>query len=168
MGTEETEHDKKKQTSQKDRNQTLENLMSEIETIRASLKKRKTDTTTLKILFYTGLAVLLLGFIYTNQTLQRAQHRNLESNISLLKGQVNQTILLLEKKLHKEILDLDTKLKGTSNTSLDDRIQNLNNALDQLEPQATSISILIKRVKRTSSELSHLVEAENLDADDLH
>ena len=101
MGTEETEHDKKKQASQKDRNQTLENLMSEIETIRVSLKKRKTDTTTLKILFYTGLAVLLLGFIYTNQTLQRAQHRNLESNISLLKGQVNQTMLLLEKKVLK-------------------------------------------------------------------
>ena len=168
MGTEETEHDKKKQASQKDRNQTLENLMSEIETIRVSLKKRKTDTTTLKILFYTGLAVLLLGFIYTNQTLQRAQHRNLESNISLLKGQVNQTMLLLEKKLHKEILDLDTKLKGTSSTSFHDRIQNLNNALDQLEPQATSISILIDRDKRVSSELSRLVEPENLEVEDLH
>ena len=168
MGTEETEHDKKKQTSQKDRNQTLENLMSEIETIRVSLKKRKTDTTTLKILFYTGLAVLLLGFIYTNQTLQRAQHRNLESHISLLQGQVNQTMLLLEKKLHKEILDLDTKLKGTSSTSFHDRIQNLNNALDQLEPQATSIISLIERVKRTSSELSRLVEPENLAVEDLH
>ena len=168
MGTEETEHDKKKQASEKDRNQNLENLISEIETIRVSLKKRKTDTTTLKILFYTGLAVLLLGFIYTNQTLQRAQHRNLESNISLLKGQVNQTMLLLEKKLHKEILDLDTKLKGTSSTSFHDRIQNLNNALDQLEPQATSISSLIERVKRTSSELSRLVEPENLEVEDLH
>ena len=168
MGNEETKHEKNKQTSQKDDSQTLENLTSELETIRVSLRKRKTDTTTLKILFYTGLAVLLFGFIYTNQTLQRAQHRNLESHISLLQGQVNHTMLLLEKKLHKEIIDLGTKLKGTSNTSLDDRIQNLNNALDQLEPQATSISILIKRVKRTSSELSHLVEAENLDADDLH
>ena len=168
MGTEETEHDKKKPASQKDRNQTLENLISEIETIRVSLKKRKTDTTTLKILFYTGLAVLLLGFIYTNQTLQKAQHRNLESNISLLKGQVNQTMLLLEKKLHKEILDLDTKLKGTSSTSFHDRIQNLNTALDQLEPQATSIISLIERAKRTSSELSRLVEPENLEVEDLH
>jgi hypothetical protein len=167
MGNKETEHNKKKQTSQKDSNQTLKNLTSELETIRVGLKKGETDTTTLKILFYTGLAVLLFGFIYTNQTLQRAQHRNLESHISLLQGQVNHTMLLLEKKLHKEILDLDTKLKGTSNSSLDDRIQNLNNALDQLEPQATSISILIERVKTTSIELSHLVEAENLAAEDL-
>ena len=168
MGNEKTEHNKKNQTSPKDSNQTLENLTLELETIQVGLKKGKTDTTTLKILFYTGLAVLLFGFIYTNQTLQRAQHRNLESHISLLQGQVNHTMLLLEKKLHKEILDLDTKLKGTSNTSLDDRIQNLNNALDQLEPQAHSISILIERVKRTSSELINLVEAENLEAEDLH
>ena len=167
MGNEETKHEKNKQTSQKDDTQTLENLTSELETIRVSLRKGKTDTTTLKILFYTGLAVLLFGFIYTNQTLQRAQHRNLESHISLLQSQVNHTMLLLEKKLHKEIIDLDTKLKGTSNTSLDDRIQNLNNALDQLEPQANSISILIEKVKRTSSELSQLVEDENTEVEDL-
>ena len=167
MGNEETKHEKNKQTSQKDDSQTLENLTSELETIRVSLRKGKTDTTTLKILFYTGLAVLLFGFIYTNQTLQRAQHRNLESHISLLQSQVNHTMLLLEKKLHKEIIDLDTKLKGTSNTSLDDRIQNLNNALDQLEPQANSISILIEKVKRTSSELSQLVEDENTEVENL-
>ena len=167
MGNEKTEHNKKNQTSPKDSNQTLENLTLELETIQVGLKKGKTDTTTLKILFYTGLAVLLFGFIYTNQTLQRAQHRNLESHISLLQGQVNHTMLLLEKKLHKEILDLDTKLKGTSSTSFYDRTQHLNNALDQLEPQAHSISILIERVKTTSIELSHLVEAENLAAEDL-
>ena len=167
MGNEETKHEKNKQTSQKDDSQTLENLTSELETIRVSLRKGKTDTTTLKILFYTGIAVLLFGFIYTNQTLQRAQHRNLESHISLLQSQVNHTMLLLEKKLHKEIIDLDTKLKGTSNTSLDDRIQNLNNALDQLEPQARSISILIEKVKRTSSELSQLVEDENTEVENL-
>jgi hypothetical protein len=40
-------------------------------------------STKLKILFYTGLAVLLLGFIYTNKTLQRAQSRNLKTNITL-------------------------------------------------------------------------------------
>ena len=80
---------------------------------------------------------------------------------------MNHTVLLLEKKLHKEIIDLDTKLKGTSNTRLDDRIQNLNNALDQLEPQANSISILIEKVKRTSSELSQLVEEEKIKRKDL-
>ena len=42
--------------------QTPESIASELETIRASLRKRKSDTTTLKILFYTGFAALLFGF----------------------------------------------------------------------------------------------------------
>ena len=54
MGNEGTKHEKNKQTSQKNDSQTLENLISELETIRVSLRKGKTDTTTLKILFYTG------------------------------------------------------------------------------------------------------------------
>ncbi len=98
MENEETKHDPKKPTPQKEGDQTLESFASELETIRAGLRKGKSDTTTLKILFYTGLAVLLFGFIYTNQTLQRAQHRNLESHITLLQGQVNHTLVMLEKK----------------------------------------------------------------------
>ena len=54
-------------------------ISSELNAIKANFEKRKSETTTLKILFYTALAVLLLGFIYTNQTLQRAQH-----NLSLI------------------------------------------------------------------------------------
>ena len=59
-------------------------ISSELNAIRASVEKRKSETTTLKILFYTALAVLLLGFIYTNQTLHRAQHNNLQANIAAL------------------------------------------------------------------------------------
>jgi hypothetical protein len=141
--------------------QTPESIASELETIRASLKKRESDTTTLKILFYTGLAVLLFGFFYTNQTLQRAQHRNLESHVTLLQSQVSHTLLMLEKKLHEEILDLDEKLSRTSGPSLSERIQDMNQALDQLEPQSTSMGILIEKVQSSSNELRNMVEAEN-------
>ena len=141
--------------------QTPESIASELETIRASLKKRESDTTTLKILFYTGLAVLLFGFFYTNQTLQRAQHQSLESHVTLLQSQVSQTLLMLEKKLHEEILDLDAKFSRTSDSSINERIQIMNQALDQLEPQSTSIGILIEKVQRSSSELRQMVETES-------
>lgn len=143
------------------REQTPESIASELETIRASLKKRESDTTTLKILFYTGLAVLLFGFFYTNQTLQRAQHQNLESHVTLLQSQVSHTLFLLEKKLHEEILELDAKFSGTSSSSLSERIQNMNQVLDQLEPQSTSMGILIEKVQSSSNELRNIVEAEN-------
>lgn len=141
--------------------QTPESIASELETIRASLKKRESDTTTLKILFYTGLAVLLFGFFYTNQTLQRAQHQSLESHVTLLQSQVSHTLLMLEKKLHEEILDLDAKFSRTSDSSINERIQIMNQALDQLEPQSTSIGILIEKVQRSSSELRQMVETES-------
>ena len=141
--------------------QTPESIASELETIRASLRKGESDTTTLKILFYTGLAVLLFGFFYTNQTLQRAQHQSLESHVTLLQSQVSQTLLMLEKKLHEEILDLDAKFSRTSDSSINERIQIMNQALDQLEPQSTSIGILIEKVQRSSSELRQMVETES-------
>jgi hypothetical protein len=141
--------------------QTPESISSELQIIRASLRKRKSDTTTLKILFYTGFAALLFGFFYTNQTLQRAQHRNLESHITLLQSQMSHTLLMLEKKLHQEIVDIDVKSSLHSDSNVSERIKKLNAALEQLEPQSTSMGILIEKLQRSSNELRHMVEAEN-------
>ena len=143
---------------QKEESPSLETITSELETLRASIKKRKSETTTLKILFYTGLTVLLFGFIYTNQILQRAQYQNIESNIGSLQSQVNHTLLLLERKLHNEIQVIEEKLNGASAPGLHQTIHRMNQALDQLEPQTTSIGILIEKVKRNSNELSQMVQ----------
>ena len=141
--------------------QTPVSIESELETIRKSLRKRESDTTTLKILFYTGLAVLLFGFFYTNQTLQRAQHKNLESQVALLQGHMNHTLLMLEKKLHDEITDLDAKLSGTSGSTIIERIQSMNQTLSQLEPQSTTMAILIEQVQKSSNELISMVGTES-------
>ena len=136
---------------------TLETFAVELETIKASIQKRKSETTTLKILFYTGLAVLLFGFVYTSQTLQRAQNQNLESTLSFLQSQVNHTLLLLENSLQRKIQDLEAKMNGESSPGFHKTIQTMNQALDQLEPQTTSLGILIEKVQRNSNELSQMV-----------
>ena len=138
---------------------TLENFVSELATIKASIKERKSETATLKILFYTGIAVLFFGFIYTNQTLQRAQSQNIESNINYLQSQVNHTLLMLESKLHREIQDIEAKLNGDSAPNLQQTIQRMIQALDQLAPQTTSMGILVKKVQRDANELSQMVSA---------
>ena len=102
---------------------TLDTFALELKNIKANIKKGEGETTTLKILFYTGLAVLLFGFIYTNQTLQRAQHQNIEANINYLQHQVDHTLLLLERKLHEEIQDLEAKVNGTSMPNIHQTIQ---------------------------------------------
>ena len=136
---------------------TLETFAVELETIKASIQKRKSETTTLKILFYTGLAVLLFGFVYTSQTLQRAQNQNLESTLSFLQSQVNHTLLLLENSLQRKIQDLEAKMNGESSPGFHKTIQTMTQALDQLEPQTTSLGILIEKVQRNSNELSQMV-----------
>ena len=144
-------------SAQKEGTLPLETFVSELETIKASIQKRRSETTTLKILFYTGLAVLLFGFVYTSQTLQRAQNQNLESTLSFLQTQVNHTLLLLENKLQREIQDLEAKMNGEASPGFHKTIQNMNQALDQLEPQTTSLGILIEKVQRNSNELSQMV-----------
>ena len=142
---------------QKEGTLTLETFVSELETIKASIQKRRSETTTLKILFYTGLTVLLFGFVYTSQTLQRAQNQNLESTLSFLQPQVNHTLLLLENSLQRKIQDLEAKMNGESSPGFHKTIQTMNQALDQLEPQTTSLGILIEKVQRNSNELSQMV-----------
>ena len=42
---------------------TIDSLSAELEGVKKNLQKRKSENTTLKILFYTGLFVLLVGFL---------------------------------------------------------------------------------------------------------
>ncbi len=133
---------------------TLNQVSSELNSIKASIKKRKSETTTLKILFYTGLAVLLVGFIYTNQTLQRAQSRNLETNIVTLQNSINHNLLSLERKLHDKITTLESKA-GVLN--LHGSIKSMNRALSALQPETQTANELIKKVQKDSRELSSMI-----------
>ena len=162
MENKETKNQTTEQTIQSNSGQnegipTLETFASELEIIKASIQKRKSETTTLKILFYTGLAVLLFGFMYTSQTLQRAQSQNIESTLLSLQSQVNHTLLSLEHKLQREIQDLEAKVNGEFSPGFHKTILKMNLALDQLEPQTTSQGILIEKVQRNSNELSQMV-----------
>jgi hypothetical protein len=68
---------------------------------------------------------------------------------------------MLEKKLHEEILNLEVQYSKTSGSSISKRMKNMNQALEQLEPQSTSMGILIEKVQRSSNELRKMVEAGN-------
>ena len=111
MDQKETKHQTSSATNQQKEieqlTESLSKIHNELSFIKTNVKKRKSEITTLKILFYTGLFVLLFGFIYTNQTLQRAQYDNLETNISALQNRINQTFISLEKKMHEEIIEMD-------------------------------------------------------------
>jgi hypothetical protein len=133
---------------------TLSQFSGELNSIKSSIAKRESETTTLKILFYTGLALLLLGIIYTNQTLQRAQSRNLKTNIVTLQNSTNHNLLSLERKLNGKITTL-----GIKTNDLDPHvpIKNMNRALSALHSEKQTINALIKKVQRDSQELINMI-----------
>ena len=124
---------------------TLSQFSGELNSIKSCIEKRKSETTRLKILFYTGLAVLLLGFIYTNQTLQHAQSRNLKTNIVTLQNSINNNRLSLERKLHEKTTTVEIKTNGLD---LHESIKNMNSALSALGPENQTTNALIKKVQR--------------------
>ena len=158
MGQDETKQDSLKKTETQNEIEklttTLNQVSGELNSIKASIEKRKSETTTLKILFYTGLAVLLVGFIYTNQTLQRAQSQNLETNMVTLQNNFNHNLLSLERKLYKKITTLEPKTNGLH---LHDSVKKMNRALSALRPKTQATKALIKKVQRDSQELSKMV-----------
>ncbi|MBC8282510.1 MAG: hypothetical protein H8E32_01750 [Nitrospinae bacterium] len=169
MDQEETKQDPSNEPSpQKEIEQlreTLNQISGELSTIKANVQKRKSETTTLKILFYTGLAVLLFGFIYTNQTLQRAQFNNLESNITALQSQINYNLLSLQKKLREEITDMESQINDNPQYRLQNSIKAMNDALNALQPDTEIVETLIMKVRKDSQELSNMVRRKQTNND---
>jgi|GEM_PF-994423 len=128
-------------------------LSSELETVKLNIQKRKTENTTLKILFYTGLIVLLLGFLYTNSTLQRAQMDSLESSIHTLQTLVNRELMSVEKNIYSQIDRLKNNAKESSRSSLQERLEIMTLALSRLQPDDLKTANLIARVKKDSMQL---------------
>ena len=145
---------------EKSENTTLTNsvgaLSSELETIKLNIQKRKSENTTLKILFYTGLIVLLLGFLYTNATLQRAQIDSLESSIHTLRTLMNRELMSVEKNVYQKIVRLETISGEQSKVSLKEGLENMTLAISLLNPDDEKTVALIKQIKKNSRELSEV------------
>ncbi len=84
-------------------NSKIEELSREIETINDALGDRQTESTTLRILLYTGLSVLLVGFILFTRTVQQAQLENMDSNLTGIQNKINLDMIAFQRNLLKEV-----------------------------------------------------------------
>lgn len=149
-----------KSTTQKEKskNTTLKNsveaVSAELDILKLNVQKRKSENTTLKILFYTGLIVLLLGFVYTNSTLQRAQIDSMESSIDNLRTLMNQELLSVEKTVYQKFNLLEKNAGDQSMTNLMKSLENMTQSISQLDTGDEKTAELIDRVQKHSRELS--------------
>ncbi len=134
----------------------VETLSSELETIKRNVQKRKSENTTLKILFYTGLIVLLLGFLYSNSTLQRAQMDSLESSIHTLRTLMNREILSVQKNMFGQIGQLEKHIIELSDVNFQGTLDGLDLALSNLDAKDEKTLRLIEQVRKDSKGLREM------------
>ena len=139
---------------------TIDSLSAELEGVKKNLQKRKSENTTLKILFYTGLFVLLVGFLYSNSVLQRAHMRSLEKNIISLEQRlshdINQVVMNLELAIQEEKKGLKL-IDGTDIFTVLDR---MDYAISQLHLKKEQTVMLVNQVRLNTDEFSRLLKKQ--------
>jgi len=138
----------------------INTLFSELEMIKKSVQKRRNENTTLKVLFYTGVFVLLGGFLYSNSVLQRAHMRSLEKNFfsveQRLYQDINQTKINLELKVQR----LQKQLKQIDGTDIFTILSRMDFAISQIHPTHEKTIMLINQVRLDTDEFSRLLKKQ--------
>jgi hypothetical protein len=132
----------------------LDKFSTELESIKENINKRKGENVTLKILVYTGLIVLLIGFLYTSSTLQKAQLQSLESNILTLQNQMDRDLIAVQSALYEEIKQVESQIRQSSQVDLAGVLSRVNTAVSSLEPENENVSTLIDKIKAESEALN--------------
>ena len=137
----------------------INKLSAELTTVRGSVQKRKSENTSLKVLFYTGLAVLLVGFLYSNSKLQRAHMRSLERNIISLEQRMWRDMNHIKMNLELDVEDLHKQLKPIS-TDVFTILGRMDYAISQIHPKKERTATLINRVRLNVDEFSRMLKDE--------
>ena len=139
---------------------TIDSLSAELEGMKKNLQKRKSENTTLKILFYTGLFVLLVGFLYSNSVLQRAHMRSLEKNIISLEQQLSHDISQVVMNLELAIQEEKKGLKLIDGTDIFTVLDRMDYAISQLHLKKEQTVMLVNQVRLNTDEFSRLLKKQ--------
>ena len=137
--------------------ETINKLSAKLEMVRGGVQKRKSENTSLKVLFYTGLVVLLLGFLYSNSELQRAHMRSLERNIISLEQRMSRDINYIKMNFEQDVQDLHKQLKPIG-TDIFTILGRMDYAISQIHPKKERTVRLINRVRLNADEFSRMLK----------
>jgi methyl-accepting chemotaxis protein len=132
-------------------------LSAELEGVKKTLQKRKRENTTLKVLFYTGLLVLLVGFLYSNSVLQRAHMRSLEKNIISLEHRLSHEINQVKLSLELDIQGAKKEVELIDDADIFTVLERMDYAISQLRPKKEQITALVNQVRLNTDEFTQLL-----------
>ena len=133
-------------------------LSAEMKEVKKNLQKRKRENTTLKVLFYTGLLVLLVGFLYSNSVLQRAHMRSLEKNIISLEQRLSQEINQIKVSLELNIQKEKKEVKLIDGDNIFTVLKRMDYAISQLRPKKEQTTALLNQVRLNTDEFTRLLK----------
>ena len=138
----------------------INTIISELEMIKKNVQKRRTENTTLKVLFYTGVFVLLAGFLYSNSVLQRAHMRSLEKNFFSVEQRLYQDINQIKINLELKVQRLQKQLEQINGTDIFTILSHMDFAISQIHPTQEKTIMLINQVRLDTDEFSRLLREE--------
>ena len=136
----------------------INTLFSDLEMVKKSVQKRRNENTTLKVLFYTGVFVLLAGFLYSNSVLQRAHMRSLEKNFFSVEQRLYQDINQIKINLELKVQRLQKQLKQIDGTDIFTILSHMDLAISQIHPTQEKTIMLINQVRLDTDEFSRLLK----------
>lgn len=137
---------------------TLDKFSADLETVKADVEKRKSENTTLKILFYTALVVLLGGFLYSNSVLQRAHMRSLERNILSLEQRLGRELNGVKTEMKNDLQGLHDQVQAIYGADLLTILARMDETVTQMDPKDERTAMLINRVRLHADELSRAIK----------
>jgi len=138
----------------------INTLFSELEMVKKNVLKRRNENTALKVLFYTGVFVLLAGFLYSNSVLQRAHMRSLEKNFFSVEQRLYQDINQTKINLELKVQHLQKQLKQTDRADIFTILSHMNFAISQMHPSQEKTTMLINQVRLDTDEFSRLLKEQ--------
>ena len=133
-------------------------LFAELEEVKKNLQKRKSENTTLKVLFYTGMLVLLVGFLYSNSVLQRAHMRSLEKNIISLDQRLSHDIDQVKMNLELDIQGAKKEVKLIDGADIFTVLERMDYAISKLRPNEEQTTALVNQVRLNIDEFTQLLK----------
>ena len=132
-------------------------LSAGLEGVKQTLQKRKRENTTLKVLFYTGLLILLVGFLYSNSVLQRAHMRSMEKNIISLEQRLSHEINQVKLSLELDIQGAKKEVELIDDADIFTVLERMDYAISQLRPKEEQTTALVNQVRLNTDEFTQLL-----------
>jgi len=139
-----------------------DSLANELEILKANIQKRKREITLLKIMLYIGVVIVMVGFFYSSNTLQKAQIENMEQQVQRIETSQYEHLEAIQDDINSQIRQLKAEVailidnpaprdnRYIDNILIENSVTDMEGALSRLETKSSGTKRKIHQVQNDS------------------